>query len=159
MARGSRDKWTDEDRAMYDSLCMEVADSPLDYVRHDSDARLDDALRAIVMTHGVDYLGMYWVLVECLCTKKGHMYDVSDDMGLMKLALDMSTCGCMFTPDEVGDFVGVLAENGLIDGEVYEHSGRVVSERVLKECRGYAQAVAAKRVGGIVSGRSRKGGE
>lgn len=158
MAWSNRSKWTDDDAALAERLREEVSEKPLEYVRHDSNARLDEALRRVVIENGIGYLGLWWVLVECLCSKRGHVYDVSDDTGWMQLAMDMSTCGYMVEPDLCRAFVGTLAEVGLVNAELLAEKGHVANDRVLKECWKYADACAVKKVSGIVSGRARRQG-
>lgn len=131
---------------MYETFYQQCFDEPLDYVRHDTDARLDDSLRLMVMCDGVEMLGWWWTFVECSARKRGHYYDVSDDMGWRALALDLSTCGSPVDVGKAQAVVEALMTHGLVDREAYGH-GRVMNERVCREANNFAEAKASKMLG------------
>lgn len=144
----------DDEREQFQRFHDEFATKPLDYVRHDADARKDESLRRAVAEHGMGFLGAWWVLVELLCSKDNHRYDVTDHTGWQLFALDMSTCGRMWTVDECRDFCDQLAEYGLIDRELYDR-GKVVNNRVCREVDAYANAAAGKKLGNWKTNRGR----
>lgn len=131
---------------MFDRFVNDFRERPLDYVRHDADARKDEALRRATATHGMGFLGSWWVLVELLCSKANHEYDVTDDTGWNLYALDMSTCGVLWTVPECQKFCSQLASYGLIDAEMYGR-GKIVNNRICREVEGYANAAAGKKLG------------
>lgn len=142
----AKQEWSDEDYAMYHQFYEEFAAAPLDYVRHDANARTDVALRTGVIEHGLEFAGRWWTMVECLCSKRGHLYDVTTDTGWMQLALDLSTSGHMWSIDECREFCEQLVGYGLISPESWS-IGHVVNERVVRECDKYARAAAGKKLG------------
>ena len=153
MARQQR-TLTDEERALFDRYVEEFTDKPLDYVRHDSNARLDDALRRATAKYGMGFYGAWWLLIELLSGNKRHAYDVADDAGWNLLAIDMSTCGIVWSVEECRTFCDRLAEFGLIDQECYER-GKVINNRVCREVSKYAQAAAGKSLGSWKTNRAK----
>ena len=145
MAGRSREL-TPEEQRKYDEFLDEMRMAPLDYVRHDANARCDESLRRATAKVGMSFLGSWWVLVELLSGKKGHAYDVSDECGWSLLAYDMSTCGWPWSVDDCKRLCDVLAEHDLIDAEMYAR-GKVLNNRVCREVEKYATATAGKRLG------------
>ena len=143
----ARRELTEQEQEQFDKVLTETMTKPLDYVRHDANARCDEALRRATAEHGMGFLGSWWVLVELLCSKSEHEYDVRDATGWAILALDMSTCGRLWTTDECKDFCEQLAGYGLIERELYD-MGRIVNDRICREVEKYARAVAGKSLGG-----------
>ena len=142
----ARRELTSEEREAYESALTAHMMKPLDYVRHDANARFDEALRRAVAEHGMGFYGGWWVLVELLCSKNEHAYDVTDFTGWALFALDMSTCGRAWSVDECKDFAEQLAAYGLINQELYGR-GRISNDRVCREVEKYAKAAAGKSVG------------
>ena len=147
MAAKQQRELTPEEQKKYDEYLDEMRMAPLDYVRHDANARCDEALRRATAKGGMGFLGSWWVLVELLTSKKGHEYDVTDETGWKLLALDMSTCGWNWTVEGCHDFCDILNEHDLIDSEMYAR-GKVLNNRVCREVEKYARATAGKRLGG-----------
>ena len=146
---------TDEEREVFERCRAEAFDRPLDYVRHDNDARKDDAVRAMVYERGLEMYGAWWVFVECLAEKRGHMYDVSAPLGWQSLAADMSTCGTQIGVEDAKRIVETFAHYGLIDRDAYDAHQRVVNDRLAREAANYAEASAGKQLGAWKTARSR----
>lgn len=136
-----------DEREQFQRFYEEFLAKPLDYVRHDANARLDESLRRGVVDHGLEFSGRWWVLVECLSAKHGHRYDVSDETGWRILALDLSTCGVPWGVDECKEFVGQLASLGLVNAELLDERHVVCNDRLCREVDGYATAAAGKKLG------------
>lgn len=138
----------------YEAAYQEHLQKPMEFFPHDSDAHRDDALRRLVMEHGMAFYGRWWLLVELLTAKKGHAYDVGDETGWRLLSMDMSAL-CPMGPGECREFVAELAGHGLLDAEMLGE-GKVVSARVCRNTS-YASEIAARRAaGGAKGGRPRK---
>ena len=147
------------EQELYDKFYSEFLDKPLDYVRHDAGARFDEQLRRAVAEHGMAFYGSWWLLVELLSAKRGHVYDVSDMTGWQLFAADMSTVGRTWTVDECADFCQQLAGYNLIDREIYDERHHIINRRVCREADGYANAAAGKKLGSWKTNRSRWDGD
>lgn len=133
---------------------------PMTYVPHDTNAHLDDAMRAIVTACDDPHDGLamgykYWCLMELLAARKGHLYDVSSERGWVFLAIDMSTCGVVVTVDECREMVELFVGVGLLSKDVYEEAQHVVSERVCRNAERYAKSVADKKIGAWKTNRAK----
>ncbi len=149
---------TDEELARYQDAIAEVCMEPLEYVKHDTNAREDDALARLVMADGLEAAAVFWIVVECLASRKGHCYSVGDDAGLRILASHMSTGGHPFTVDEVRAWLGELARHGLIDAEAYAE-GRLANRRISAQAYDVAEKAAQKRAGAWKTNRARAQGK
>lgn len=127
---------------------------PIKYVKHDVSAHDDDALYRLTVTFGMAYYGWYWLLVELLTARRGHYYDVSDDIGWRQLSRDMS-CMSDMSIDECRDFIGNLYESGLVSKRHFDELGHVTMERILRDSRVYAEGVAKKKIGAWKTNRKR----
>ena len=123
------------------------------YVRHDVSAHEDDALCAMVEDKGMAYYGLYWLLVELLTSRKGHIYDISDQRGWKRLAYDL---GCMspMTIPECKAFVKDLCEYGLISKEHHDENMLAI-KRVLRDTEAYAQGIAKRKFGAWKTNKAR----
>lgn len=137
---------TPTEQQQFDDAHQEFMSKPLDYVRHDSNARYDDALRRATSRYGMAFYGSWWLLVELLSANKLHCYKVNDEDGWKLFAIDMSSVGIVWSVDECKQFCQRLAEHGLIDAECYER-GTIVNNRVCREVDKYARAAAGKALG------------
>lgn len=115
------------------------------YVRHDTNAHEDDALSALVEESGMAFYGWYWLLVELLTARRGHVYDISDQRGWKRLAHDMS---CMYpiTVAKCKTFVAMLYEHELISREYHDDLGKLAINRILRDTETYAQGVAKRKL-------------
>lgn len=130
----------------YDDFLSECLEEPLKYVVHDTDARLSDELRRGTATGGFDFLGKFWTFVECIAAKRGHYYDVSDDVGWSFLRLDMCSGGGEMTVDECKEFVGRLYDLGLIERSEFDESKLVSSRRVMRTAESNAEVKAKRKM-------------
>lgn len=144
------------EQEMFNQFLDEFRRKPLDYVRHDANARCDKALRRATIEHGMAFLGSWWVLVELLSACAEHEYDVRDETGWQLFAADMSTCGKSWSVDECKTFCDQLSTYGLINAELYSR-GKVTNNRICREVEGYANAAAGKKLGSWKACRSRAG--
>jgi len=115
------------------------------YVRHDVTAHEDDSLCAMVEDKGMGHYGLYWLLVELLTSRKGHIYDLSDQRGWKRLAYDLSCMTDVSVP-KCKAFVKDLYDYGLISTEHFDE-GMLAIKRVLRDSESYAQYVAKKKYG------------
>lgn len=130
----------------YEDFLSECLEEPLKYVVHDTDARLSDELRRGTATGGFDFLGKFWTFVECIAAKRGHYYDVSDDVGWSFLRLDMCSGGGEMTVDECKEFVGRLYDLGLIERSEFDESKLVSSRRVMRTAESNAEVKAKRKM-------------
>lgn len=164
MSRRKADQLTDSEaeeleelyRQTYSDAWQEAFDKPLKYLHHDTGAHTDDELRLMASASGsLAIYGQYWCLMELLASRKGHMYDVSQDRGWGFLALDMSTAGVPTSADECRELVGMLAEFDKINREAFEGDHHIVSERVSRQAARYADEYATSKAAGAKSARKR----
>ena len=132
----------------YQRYYEEALGEPLDWVRHDSNARTDDALEALRDELGFDGYGRWWLLVELLSARKGHGYDIGRAHGWEHLARDME-----WEVEPTKTFVAWLLDHGLLSRESFEAFDMVRSERIMRNAHEYAEGVAAKRLGGWAKAR------
>ncbi len=149
-----------EINAQYHEYEQEALLEPMTYVPHDTNAHLDDAMRAIVTACDSPHDGLamgykYWCLMELLAARKGHLYDVSTERGWQFLSIDMSTCGVVVSVEECMELVGLLVSVGLLAADVFTESHHVVSERVCRNAERYAKSVADKRIGAWKTNRAK----
>ena len=143
-------------RETYLTAYNEAFEKPLKFLHHDTDAHVDDELRLISSASGsLEVYGMYWVLMELLASRRGHMYDVSTDLGWDFLALDMSTCGVQVSVDACKELVGKLATFNKIDRDIYEAERHVICSRVSRQADRYAEEYAVSKAAGAKSARKR----
>lgn len=128
---------------LYKDFYTEAMSSPMPWFQMDSDFLRDTKVRKLAVVGGWEYIGMYVALVACLAATDNHIYDLSDDMGWAFLRSDMSVVGCDLTDDSLKEFVGVLLKLNLLDNELWDESGKMASERMLRNADDYAQSVAA----------------
>ena len=148
-----------EVNAQYHQYVHEARLEPMDYVTHDTNARLDDSLRALVTscdtpTEGLAMGYRYWCLMELLASRKGHMYDVSTTFGWTLMAIDMSGAGVPTSEDDCRELVRALLGVGLLSGDAYAES-RVMSERICRNAERYAKGVADKKIGAYKTNRAK----
>jgi hypothetical protein len=140
----------------YDEFFDAAMSEPIKYLKHDTNSHEDDKLYRLVSMHGMSYYGMYWVLSENVAKRKGHYYDVSDEVGWKKLARDMS-CLCDVTVDQCKRFVGALYDLGLIIPEQYDELHRVAIMRIMRDAYKYAESVAGRKLGAWKTNRKKLG--
>ena len=144
-------------RDAYSEAYQEAYQKPLKYLHHDTGAHVDDEMRLLAYTTGgLEAYGRYWVLMELLASRKGHLYDVSDETGWMFLASDMSTCGVSIDADACRELVEALVRFDKLDREAYEGSHHIVSGRVSRQAAAYAEEYATSKAAGVKSARKRQ---
>lgn len=139
---------------VYKATYEAYLDKPQAYFSHDTNAHRDDGLRRLVRKHGIGVYGRWWLLVELLTEKKGHIYHIGDEEGLEMLREDMSLLESI-SRDELKDFLDELAKLELIDTEMYGEC-KVTSSRVMRNVVAIAETAARKAAGGAYGGRPRK---
>lgn len=143
-------------RSTYLDAYNEAFEKPLKFLHHDTDAHVDDELRLIASECGsLEIYGKYWVLMELLASRRGHIYDVSTDLGWSFLALDMSTCGVQISVDECKKLIECLVKFDKIDREIYNSRLHVVCSRVSRQADRYAEEYAVSKAAGAKSARKR----
>ena len=140
--------------ALYSATYEKYLQMPKEYFPHDSDAHRDPAIRKLVRKHGKEAYANWWLLIELLTERKGHVYDISDDDGMADLVDDMGRLGEM-SEEEVLKFVSNLGDLGLLDAEMLGE-GKVASGRVARNVCVSAEAAANRAAGGALGGRPRK---
>lgn len=139
----------EEDRARaYQRYYEDALGEPMDWVRHDSNARTDEALEALRDELGFEGYGRWWLLVELLSARKGHGYDIGRPHGWEHLAHDME-----WEVEPTKGFVRWLLDHSLLSRESFEAFDYVRSERIMRNAEEYAESVAAKRLGGWAKAR------
>lgn len=138
----------------YDRFLEEEQDKPVKYIKHDSWAHDDDALYQLVNERGMAYYGWYWLLVELLAGRKGHYYNVSNEVGWRRLCRDMS-CMCDIDIEDCKQFITDLYEADLIIREQFDELHRVAIMRLMRDARTYAEDVAGKRLGAWKTNRKK----
>lgn len=148
---------TENEAVVYDGFLEECMLEPLSYFFHDCDARLSDELRRGTALGGFEWLGRWWTFVECISSKKGHMYDVSDEIGWKFFRLDMVSGGGEMSVDDCKEFVGELYELKLINREVFDESKRIISDRVMRNAEKSAEATAKRKLAAWKTNQKRYG--
>ena len=146
--------YEEEVREAYERFLEQEQDKPLRYITHDNRAHDDEALYRLTAEHGMGYYGLYWLLIELLANRKGHYYDVSDELGWRRLARDMS-CMCDMDIGGCKRFIADLYGAGLIIREQYDELHRVASKRLLADAMACAEEVASKRIGAWKTNRKK----
>lgn len=143
-----------ERQARYDAFMAEEILRPMEYFKHDADARDDPKLQDLRDELGMEGYGRYWILVEVLAGREGHAYEVEDRATgrdrWRRLAQELE-CG----EDEAKSFISKLDELRLIDRELYRERGKVSIERLARNAYEAAEYVARRRMGGASGGRGR----
>ena len=129
-------------------LYMEALVAPMPWFKLDSDFLNDPKVRRLGFVGGWEYIGMYCGLIAHLAAEDSHMYDVSDDYGWAVLQAHMSPMGHQVPIDGLMAFVKTLAELGLIDAEMLGESGKVASNRLMREAENYAEKTARNKLQG-----------
>lgn len=115
----------------YNEFKAKALTEPLDWFKHDTNARVDEKVRYMIAERGLEWYGLWWVLVELLYQQKGHIYDVSTDIGWRMLALDISSCGIFFDIDKTKEAMNVFVHYGLLDKVSFNEFSHVTNARVL----------------------------
>lgn len=122
------------------------AAKPMLWFRHDVDAHDDLKCKRLLRRLGMAGYGRWWRLLEIIYAESGHAISVEDAEDAEMLADDL----CMESTDELADFLGTLADIGLIempgDGTVRGNQ-RAQDEQV---------RFGINRVNGKLGGRPRK---
>lgn len=135
-------RMTDEERAAaLESIVAEEVRRPLDYFAHDANASDDPKLQRLRDDHGWEAMGRWWRVVELLSAAEGHLIDVSRPQQWRRLAYALEFDGA----DECAEFVGWLAECGLVDRDAL-HGGHVMSARVMRNAERVAEGIAKGRL-------------
>lgn len=139
-------------------LYTEALLAPMPWFKLDSDFLNDPKVRKLGFIGGWEYVGMYCGLISHLASEDSHMYDVSDDYGWAVLQSHMSLMGHPIDMDDLKGFVGYAAELGLIDPGMLEESGKIASNRLMREAENYADKTARNKLQGEVmrSGKEAK---
>lgn len=134
----------------------EAMREPLKYIKHNVKSHDDDALYRLVVAHGMEYYGWYWLLVELLGnrTESCHSYDVSDEIGWNRLAHDMS-CMCPMSVDKCKEFVEELSTFGLISNDHFREQKLVTITRLRRHAEEVAESIAQKKLGAWKTNRKR----
>lgn len=130
----------------YNEFKAKAYAEPIDWFKHDSNARYDEKVRLMVVERGLRYYGLWWVLVELLYQNKGHIYDVSTETGWKLLAVDVSTCGEVLTVDETKEAIQVFLHYGMIEQSSFNEFHQVANARVLEAADGVAATKAANQL-------------
>ena len=149
-----------EINAQYHAYEQEALLEPMSYVPHDTNAHLDDAMRALITSCTDPHEGLalgykYWCLMELLAARKGHLYDVSTDRGWQFLSIDMSTCGVVVSAYECRELVELLVGIGLLSKSCYTEAHHVLSDRICRNAERYAKGVADKKIGAWKTNRAK----
>ncbi len=101
-----------------------LAEQPLFWFPHDSDAAGDPKTRRVMRRYGAAGYGRWWLLCEALASEPGHALPIATDNDRENLAMTLDMEGAA----EATEFLGFLKDVGLLssDGE------RVWSERMQK---------------------------
>lgn len=145
------------EQAKLDELREEAKQDPLDWFRHDNNAHSDEGMRLIIAEHGMGAYGLYWCLMELLAARRGHLYDVSTELGWQFLARDMSPGVEMMSVEDCKRFVSMLVQHGKIDRKCFEESGHIISERICRNAAERNESTAQNKFKGWRSGRVRRG--
>lgn len=156
MARKSR-TYTDAQLAKLDEFRDRARAEPLDWFKHDSNARNDDGLRRLVVGRGMEAYGRYWWLIELLAARKEHYITVDSELDWRILARDMSSPVEDIGVDECRGFIRALAQLGLIDRECFEESHRIINNRICRNAHELAESTAQSMFKGWLSGLARRG--
>lgn len=122
--------------------------APMPWFRMDSDFLNDPKVRRLGFIGGWTFVGMYCGLIAHLASEEGHIYDVSDEFGWAVLQEHMSLTGKPVDSETLRTFVDTIAALGLIDAEMYAESGRIASNRLVKEAENYAEKTARNKLHG-----------
>lgn len=116
------------------------------YIQHDIDAHNSEELSRLGQLYGMEAWGRYWHLAELLAGRRNSAYDVSDNLGWERLAWDLSSMQRM-SVDDCKEFIGNLADLGLVSREHLTELHQVTIRRIRKDREEYARTVAQKRLG------------
>lgn len=133
----------------YKCFYIEALEAPMPWFPLDSDFLRDTKVRKLAVVGGWGYVGMYVALIACLAATDSHIYDLNDEMGWAFLRSDMSVVGCELSDDDLKEFVGVLLKLNLLDNSLWDESGKIASERMLRNAEDYASSVAAGKAKGL----------
>lgn len=146
-------------KELFTEYFTEALIKPMPYFSMDSDFMRDNKIRRLACVGGWEYIGKYVAFIACLAGQKGHIYDLSDDMGWKFLLADMSAYGCDLDDDSLREFVGVLLQLELVDVEMYDEDGKLTSQRMLRNAEKYATEVAAGKARGAVARKGKTAGK
>lgn len=135
-------------RAKYEELYDEEVLRPMDFFPHDCNASDDPKLQRLRDEHGWEAMGRWWRIVEAMSAAQGHYLDVSREAQWARLAATLELEGA----DRAREFVGWLAECGLVDREALGNN-HVMSARVIRNAEYVARRVASRRLGAWVTNR------
>lgn len=150
--KANASSYEDAYREFYDKALLE----PLPWYRMDSDFMSDTKVRKLLVLGGWEYLGMWQALNSCLAREDGHTFDVSDELGWRFLQAAMGVGGLPVGMDDLRRFVETLVSLGLLDAQMYSESGKLASDRMLREAEAFAQNAANGRVKALKMRRSSK---
>lgn len=124
---------------------MKAGEKMMPYFFHDSTAHEDVKCRMLMIEHGVEGYGRWWLLCEALAFCDKHRLPCKGS-GLTLLAESLRC-----SADECKAFLDTCAEVGLIEPDLYA-AGFVVSDRMLRN----SMLFGRNRVNGAKGGRPRK---
>lgn len=129
----------------YSEYYAAALSEPLAWFHLDSDFLDDPKIMRLGYDYGWPYIGLYVGLMARLAAEDGHIFDVSGEFGWMVLQSRLSLVGKPIDLGALKEFVGILAELGLIDRDLYGESGKVASERMMREVENCAAKTASNR--------------
>ena len=137
-----------ERQERYDAYLADAILKPLPYFKHDADAHDDPKLQDLRDTLGLKGYGRYWLLVEVLAEREGHVYEVEDRAtGRDRWRRFAAEIECDGGEAEAKTFVAALEELALIDSELLRERGKVGIRRLSDNAYEMAEAIAKRRLG------------
>lgn len=143
-----------EEAILREKLIDEEVGKPLQYVKHDTNAHEDEKILALVDEGGLAWYGLYWLMVESIAGRKGHVYDIDNANEHHRLHANLNK----LTPVDGGEidrFIEFCASVGLIDQLAFKEYGKVAIPRIIDNGRAAAYSKAARRLGGIKAKRGK----
>ena len=129
----------------YSDYYHEALAEPMKWIHLDTDFMRDFKVRRLAVVGGWEYVGKYAALIACLGEAKGHVYDVGDEHGWEFLAADLSCGGGSCPVSDAKAFVRARYDVGLIDRAMWDESGKIASERLMRDVEKAARDVSAAR--------------
>ena len=128
----------------YQAYSQRALVEPMGWFRLDSDFTRDMKVRRLTSAGGWAYVGLYVATIGALAQADGHMYDMRDG-GWEFLRADLMNGGCELEREDLEAFVGMLVDLGLADRTLWEESGKLSFDRLLREAEENARSVATSR--------------
>lgn len=134
---------------------------PMAWFHLDSDFLDDPKIMRLGFEDGWAAIGIYVALMSRLAREDSHIFDVSTEYGWKVLQSRMALVGGEMDAEDLKAVVSKFAALGLIDSEMYAESGKIASDRLMREVENYADRTARKRCAGdtMREAKRRKGEE